>query len=260
MPRDDFRRGVREAVAARVGLRCSNPECQKLTSGPAVDPARALNIGVAAHITAASPGGPRFKEMLTSEQRSSVENAIWLCQSCAALIDRDLDRFPVAVLCRWKEKAEEEAARALCAGTRYRPIAANEVLQELTIGEMAAIKALSEEFGCHVETEVHVPAGEGWLRLQGAVVRGEDLIGIEIRENHGRGIPYFQIEHLLQLCAKLSFPRFQRIIIYIAVVSDAPPELDQEVRTKLETLVAESAVEVHVRMYRLNTLRAAYGF
>ena len=248
------------AVAARVGLRCSNPECQKLTSGPAVDPARALNIGVAAHITAASPGGPRHDGMLTARQRSSIENAIWLCQSCAALIDRDLDRFPVALLRRWKDRAEEEAARAICAGTQYRPIAANEVLQELTLGEVAAVKALSEEFGCHIETEVHVPAGEGWLRLQGAVVRGEDLIGIEIRENHGQGIPYFQVEYLLDLCAKLRFPRFQRIVLYIAVVSDGPLELDQDVRTRLEAMAAKSAVEVHIRMYRLNALRAAYDF
>src|SRR5439155_20268589 len=89
MPRDEFSREVREALAARVGLRCSNPECQQLTSGPAADPARAINIGVAAHITSASPGGPRFDAALTTDQRVAIENAIWLCQTCGALADRD---------------------------------------------------------------------------------------------------------------------------------------------------------------------------
>ena len=98
MPRDEFRRETREAIAARVGLRCSNAECEKLTGGPASDPLRALNIGVAAHITAAAPGGPRYDATLTPEQRSSIENAIWLCQSCAALVDRDPVRFTVYLL------------------------------------------------------------------------------------------------------------------------------------------------------------------
>jgi len=220
MPRDEFSREVREALAARVGLRCSNPECQQLTSGPAADPARAINIGVAAHITSASPGGPRFDAALTTDQRVAIENAIWLCQTGGALADRDTARFSVALLRGWKETAEDAASKAIRAGSRYRPIAANEVRQELTIGELAAIKALSDEFGCHIETEVHLAAGEGWLRLHGAVVRGEDLIAIDIHENHGKGIAYFQIEHLLDLCGKLSFQRFQRCAVYLAIVSD----------------------------------------
>src|SRR4051812_16178668 len=42
------------------GFRCSNPACRKPTSGPLEDPAKAINIGVAAHITAAAPDGPRY--------------------------------------------------------------------------------------------------------------------------------------------------------------------------------------------------------
>jgi hypothetical protein len=96
---------------------------------------------------------------------------------------RDTTRFSVSILRGWKETAENAASKAIRAGSRYRPITANEVRQELTIGELAAIKALSDEFGCHIETEVHVPTGDGWLRLHGAVVRGEDLIAIDIRES-----------------------------------------------------------------------------
>jgi len=79
------------------------------------------------------------------------------------LIDVDEERFTPALLREWKQRAENSAAQALLADSRYRPIAATEVKSELSVAEMAAFKELEEEFGCHVETEVLVPAGEGLL-------------------------------------------------------------------------------------------------
>jgi hypothetical protein len=107
--RDDFAQHVTRTVAARVGNRCSNPECRAQTSGPQVDSAKSLNLGVAAHITAASPGGPRYQPSLTPENRSSTTNAIWLCHNCAKLIDNDTARFTENTLRNWKLKAEEQA-------------------------------------------------------------------------------------------------------------------------------------------------------
>jgi hypothetical protein len=108
---DDFSDVVKRALAGRVGYLCSNPECRALTSGPQQDPAKAVNLGVAAHITAASPGGPRYDTSLLSEQRSGHENGIWLCQNCAKLIDNDLARHTVEVLKKWRADAEGEAKR-----------------------------------------------------------------------------------------------------------------------------------------------------
>jgi hypothetical protein len=68
-----------------------------------------LNIGVAAHITAASPGGPRYDPNLSAEDRKSPDNGIWLCQSCAKLIDSDQQRYTVSLLREWKRLAEEAA-------------------------------------------------------------------------------------------------------------------------------------------------------
>src|SRR3712207_2023279 len=102
--RDDFSEDVKRAIAARVGNRCSNPECDKQTSGPQIDPTKALNIGVAAHITAASPGGPRYDSRLIPEERRHATNAIWLCQNCAKLIDNEPKRFSVEELRQWKEQ------------------------------------------------------------------------------------------------------------------------------------------------------------
>jgi hypothetical protein len=106
---DDFSEPVKRALASRVGNLCSNPECRALTSGPQEDPAKALNIGIAAHITAASPGGPRYDPELLPEERSGPSNGIWLCQNCAKLIDNDVCRFTVELLRAWKTAAETEA-------------------------------------------------------------------------------------------------------------------------------------------------------
>ena len=107
--RDDFSDDVKRTVAARVGNRCSRSDCRALTSGPQVDPSKALNVGVAAHITAASPGGPRYNPALTSEERRHANNAIWLCQNCGKLVDNDQARFTERELRRWKQIAEAEA-------------------------------------------------------------------------------------------------------------------------------------------------------
>ncbi len=107
--RDDFTKPTIETLARRVGYRCSNPNCRKLTSGPRTDPARAVNIGVAAHITAASPGGPRYDPDLSSEERKAIENGLWLCQNCAKLIDSDPLRYPAELLYEWKRQAEQAA-------------------------------------------------------------------------------------------------------------------------------------------------------
>src|SRR5690348_16032721 len=106
---DDFSEAMKRILASRAGHVCSRPECRAPTSGPQSDPSKAVNLGVAAHITAASPGGPRFDPDLSPEERSAASNGIWLCQNCAKLIDNDVIRFSVEVLRRWKADAEAEA-------------------------------------------------------------------------------------------------------------------------------------------------------
>lgn len=104
--RDDFPKIVRDTLARRVAWRCSNPQCRRLTCGPHTQPDQAISVGVAAHITAASSGGPRYDPLLTSGERCSIGNGVWLCQICARLVDSDTARFPVDVLRTWKAQAE----------------------------------------------------------------------------------------------------------------------------------------------------------
>ena len=111
--RDDFALPVKETLAKRVAFRCSNPECRHSTTGPQDDPAKAINVGVAAHITAASEDGPRYDSDLSIEERKSALNGIWLCQTCGKLVDNDERRYTVDVLRRWKTNSESAALRAL---------------------------------------------------------------------------------------------------------------------------------------------------
>jgi hypothetical protein len=68
---------------------------------------------MAAHITAASPGGARYDPSLTPEERRSAENGIWMCQNDGTLVDRDEQRFPVGLLRNWKMIAEDEARKVV---------------------------------------------------------------------------------------------------------------------------------------------------
>ena len=120
--RDDFSEDGKRALASRVGNRCSNPDCRALTSRPQEDPAKALNVGVAAHITAASPGGPRYDDSLSAEDRRHPNNGIWLCQNCAKLIDNDPQRYPGDLVREWKARAEK-AARSQVGKTAAQPTA-----------------------------------------------------------------------------------------------------------------------------------------
>ena len=109
MGRDDFAARTKLELARRVGNRCSNPNCRAITTGPHSDEAKSVCVGEASHITAASPGGKRYDDSLTSAQRKAISNGIWLCEKCAKLIDTDEIRYSVPLLLRWKEGAEEAA-------------------------------------------------------------------------------------------------------------------------------------------------------
>jgi hypothetical protein len=111
--RDDFTEEVKRILANRVANNCSNPECRAVTSGPQSDTTKALNVGVAAHITSASSGGPRFNPSLNNEQRCHADNGIWLCQNCAKLVDNDVQRFSEPLLRAWKLVAEDRALNTI---------------------------------------------------------------------------------------------------------------------------------------------------
>lgn len=111
--RDDFKKPIKDALAKRVGFLCSNPNCRKLTIGANQENDKSTSIGIAAHITAAAVGGPRFDSSLSVDERTSIENGIWLCSNCAGLIDKDSARYSGSILKKWKKDAENESIAKL---------------------------------------------------------------------------------------------------------------------------------------------------
>jgi hypothetical protein len=72
-----------------------------------------VNLGEAAHITAAASGGPRFDPNMSSADRKSSENGIWMCRHHARLIDADSGEYSATSLRQWKQVAEATAYREL---------------------------------------------------------------------------------------------------------------------------------------------------
>lgn len=110
-PRDDFNRDVIETLYRQVSGVCSNPDCMVVTTGPVLTlaPKKSSNIGVAAHITAAAKGGPRYDSAMSSAERKSAANGIWVCHNCSRKIDNDDASYPVELLDAWKKTALEAA-------------------------------------------------------------------------------------------------------------------------------------------------------
>lgn len=113
--REEFSLAVKRDVRDRAGGLCSQPQCRIPTVGADNSTEQGVTIiGVAAHIRAAAPGGPRHDPIQVPAERTSIKNAIWLCASCATLIDKNQGRnFSVEQLIEWKQKAEQRSAEAL---------------------------------------------------------------------------------------------------------------------------------------------------
>ncbi len=111
--RHEFKEATKEVLAKRVGYNCSNPSCKSATVGPGGTSDSFVKIGIAAHITAAAPKGPRFDPNLSKADRISIENGIWLCSNCSILIDRDPISYPTSLLLKWKSDSEKEALQKI---------------------------------------------------------------------------------------------------------------------------------------------------
>lgn len=104
-----FHRRSETHLGSQSGLPLFKPRLSGTPSGPQIDATKALNVGVAAHITSAAEGGPRHNPLLSPEERRHPDNGIWLCQNCAKLIDNDTSRYTEKLIRAWREIAEDHA-------------------------------------------------------------------------------------------------------------------------------------------------------
>jgi hypothetical protein len=107
--RDDFTEKTKLQIAKRAGWLCSFPTCRTPTIGATSDGEGEINIGSAAHICAAAPGGPCYDETMSPEERSSANNGIWMCRDYGKAIDSTDSEFTVERLREWKKRAENES-------------------------------------------------------------------------------------------------------------------------------------------------------
>lgn len=114
MARVDFSSKTKEIIAGRSGYRCSFPNCDRATLGPGATTHETASIGVAAHIFAASSGGPRGTGGLTWDELSRPENGIWLCANHARVVDMNRgDKYPPQLLLSYKTLHEARIAREI---------------------------------------------------------------------------------------------------------------------------------------------------
>jgi hypothetical protein len=139
--RDNFNQKTIASIARRVAYLCSNPRCGRNTIGPQAGGEGSINVGVAAHITAASVGGPRYDASLSADERRNLSNRVWLCQTCSKLIDSDDKHFTVELLREWKSTAEERAFVAIASAPDNLDRAAK-ITVELDEADRAVIQGL----------------------------------------------------------------------------------------------------------------------
>jgi len=90
---------VEKNLALRSGNACAYPSCGKeLTLDPAHPDDDSKVIGKAAHIAAASPGGPRYDPTMTDQQRSSIDNLLFLCGDHHDAVDSQLSHHTTEFL------------------------------------------------------------------------------------------------------------------------------------------------------------------
>ncbi|WP_177522911.1 hypothetical protein [Pseudomonas sp. v388] len=104
--RHDFIQSTVQRLRDRAGNVCSFPECHVHTHGAPFAGEKAVGVGVACHIKAAAPGGPRYDASQTKDERRHIDNGIWMCQTHSKLVDADDSAYSVETLLDWKQLAE----------------------------------------------------------------------------------------------------------------------------------------------------------
>jgi hypothetical protein len=101
-------------VMQRSGNACAYPGCGVALIAESLHPDDLDKpTGKIAHICAASPGGPRYDATMTTEQRGSAANLIYLCGDHHDAIDGQLNHHTVEFLRAAKADHERAVARAV---------------------------------------------------------------------------------------------------------------------------------------------------
>lgn len=175
----DFSQKVIETLIKEVNGHCAAPGCDKYTlAGKAGDPGKAYTIGRAAHICAASVGGPRHDANMTDAERKSSANGIWLCGPHADEIDADKEHYTASELRKWKQQAIEQARSRL--HTRpYREQDAIDLIRQLLRinGHVATPLSGAVHDLIHLEDQA-MQALDPRFTVQSDIIKGQRIVHV----------------------------------------------------------------------------------
>ena len=213
---NDFLEPTKRFLALRAGYVCSFRGCNQFTVGPSDEsPTAFTNVGDAAHICAAAPGGRRYVAEMTSEQRRDISNGIWLCAMHARLVDRDQTVYTIEELRAMKSQHEAACAARVRLNAREHLsatdllaigpeiVCTSELLQikqktwslrlsHFVVGELNKVVALVDRFDQISMSDKYLclnSLGEGRLLSAAPVLRkveGDLIIDCEVAANYPR--------------------------------------------------------------------------
>jgi len=114
----EFSSQTKQVLMLRAANMCSNPNCRRITSGPAEEKRSRIVIGEAAHIYSSKLKGPRYISKKTVEELKDIDNGIWLCRNCHKIIDSDTSVYFPELLKKWKIDHEKLVTKEIVSSTR----------------------------------------------------------------------------------------------------------------------------------------------
>jgi len=165
--RSDLPDPERNLLYASSGNECAFPNCAAVLVKPGETTGKAVNIGQAAHIVAASRQGPRGVEPLVDGDRDTgASNRILLCPTHHAEIDKQPLVYTVAVLRQMKEDHERRHRKQQSAGVGLTPNADPERLHSSllpvvglpVVVESASVRDMSKTEG-EIAASLRYPRG-----------------------------------------------------------------------------------------------------
>ena len=177
----------------RAGYLCSDPACRRPTIGATSDGESEINLGVAAHICAASPEGPRYDEEMTRTERRSAANGIWMCQLHGKSIDSKDPKYTVDLLREWKHTAQREALRRVLYGHTNPPLpetrvsGGEDLLRSAVLADLTAHKRTDKWPQTNIDLKLSLEGQDKPLTTSQLATSLETLGDLIIIADPGRG-------------------------------------------------------------------------
>ena len=109
---------------------CAFPDCTNTLAEPGTGKASPVVTGDICHIHAVSPGGPRWKEGLTCEERNSIDNLILLCKNHHGVVDLQPEVYTAELLKQWKSEHEVQVYRSSPGKNLIYEVVGNRILEK----------------------------------------------------------------------------------------------------------------------------------